>query len=89
MNILSGTIRSFYERIIQDDSIDTILSKYPTTPSEKGLVFEALWDLVFKTGCVENFLNSKYTHMIGNVNNAILTPLEGKGDIQKYLSLNQ
>ena len=86
MNILSGTIRSFYERIIQDDSIDTILSKYPT-PSEKGLVFEALWDLVFKTGCVENFLNSKYTHMIGNVNNAILNPLEDMGGIQKYLSL--
>ena len=86
MNILSGTIRSFYERIIQDDSIDTILSKYPT-PSEKGLVFEALWDLMFKTGCVENFLNSKYTHMIGNVNNAILTPLEDMGGIQKYLSL--
>jgi hypothetical protein len=57
-----------------DDTIDKydkaehIINKCKNQ-SEKGFIYERLWDLVFKFGCHPDFSNKDYNHIIGNMNN--------------------
>ena len=77
-------IKDFINKIINFDNIDNILDTY-NTQSDKGLIFERLFDIIIKFGFCNNFSNSNFFHLIGNVNNAKLKKLT---NYDKYLNLN-
>ena len=56
------------------------------TQSEKGFVFERLWDLIIKFGYCPNFPKSKFKHIISNVNSGKIKYLK---NLQKYLTDNK
>ena len=70
----------FIDYIIKFNNIDDILDTY-NTQSEKGFVFERLFDIIIKFGFCDIFTN--YYHLIGNVNNGKLKILK---NINKYLT---
>ena len=74
-------IKNFIEYIITFDNINNILDTCKTQ-SEKGFIFERLFDIVIKFGFCDIFPNSNYTHLIGNSNNGKLKILE---NLNKYL----
>ena len=65
----------FINEIIKYDNIDTILEKCKTQ-SEKGFIFERLWDIIIKFGFCTEFPRTEYVNMYGNVNNGKLKKLE-------------
>ncbi len=73
-------IKSFIDYIITFDNIDNILDNCKTQ-SEKGFIFERLFDVVIKFGFCDIFTN--FNHLIGNSNNAKLKTLE---NINLYLN---
>jgi hypothetical protein len=75
-------IRNFIEFIIKFNNVIDVLENCKTQ-SEKGFIFERLFDIVIKFGFCEIFNNSNYYHLIGNSNNAKLKILE---NINKYLN---
>jgi hypothetical protein len=79
----------FIKYIITFNNIDDILDTY-TTQSEKGFIFEKLFDIVIKFGFCDVFTNSKFDHMVGNVNNGKLKKLENLEQflIEKVVSGN-
>jgi hypothetical protein len=95
MNFTNTNIKDFIEYIITFDNIDDILEKCSEplvqtgfaskTQSEKGFIFERLFDIVIKFGFCDIFPNSKFTHLIGNSNNAKLKILK---NLNKYLTEN-
>ena len=68
------TVDNFIKYIITVDNIDIILDSC-NTQSEKGFIYERLWDICIKFGFCNHFKNSEFTHMIGNVNNGRIKPL--------------
>lgn len=74
MNLTNINIKQFINNIISFDNIDDILDTF-TTQSEKGFVFERLFDIVIKFGFCDKFINSQFFHLIGNSNNAKLKTL--------------
>ena len=74
-------VNDFINEIIKYDNIDDIINKCKTS-SEKGYIFERLWDIVIKFGFCSIFPNSQFNHMMGNSNDAKLKPLE---NFKKYL----
>ena len=68
-------IKKFIEKIIQFESVYGILDECKNQ-SEKGFIFERLYDIVIKFGFCEKFKNSDFIHLIGNSNNARLKILE-------------
>lgn len=82
MNFTKINIKDFINYIIQFDDVDDIL-KNCKTQSEKGFIFERLFDIVIKFGFCDIFTNSNFNHLIGNSNNAKLKILE---NLNKYLS---
>ena len=74
MNLTNINIKQFINHIISFDNIDDILDTF-TTQSEKGFVFERLFDIVIKFGFCDKFINSQFFHLIGNSNNAKLKTL--------------
>ena len=81
---LAMNIEQFINHAITMDSIDTILDSYKNQ-SEKGFVYERLWDICIKFGFCHLFPNSEFTHMIGNMNTCTLKPLT---TFTHYLSEN-
>jgi hypothetical protein len=75
-------IKDFIEYIITFDNIDDILDNYKTQ-TEKGFIFERLFDIVIKFGFCDIFANSNYNHLVGNSNNAKLKILE---NLNQYLN---
>jgi site-specific DNA-methyltransferase (adenine-specific) len=78
MNFSNITIKKFIDHIITFDNIDDILNTC-NTQSEKGFIFERLFDIVIKFGFCDVFNKSNFNHLIGNSNNAklkILTNLD-------------
>ncbi len=73
-------IKSFIDYIITFDNIDDILNNCKTQ-SEKGFIFERLFDIIIKFGFCDIFIN--YNHLIGNSNNGKLKILE---NINLYLN---
>jgi len=63
------TIRDFIATILTFDTVSDILDTC-LSQSEKGFIFERLFDIVIKFGFCPIFPNSKYSHLIGNANNA-------------------
>jgi hypothetical protein len=74
MNFTNTNLKDFINFIINKNDIETILEDCKNS-SEKGFVYERLWDIIIKCGYCELFSNSKYEHMIGNVNNGKLKVL--------------
>ena len=67
-------IEKFIQHIITFDNIEKIIKSY-TTQSEKGFVYERLWDICIKFGYCDHFPKLDFTHMIGNMNNGTIKPL--------------
>jgi len=67
-------INEFIQYIITFDNVDKIIKSYKTQ-SEKGFVYERLWDICIKFGYCDYFQSSDFTHMIGNMNNGKIKPL--------------
>ena len=82
MNYASKTVFEFIQHIIKYDSIDDILNTC-NLESEKGFIFERLFDIVIKFGFCDIFPNDKYMHFIGNSNNGKLKELK---NYDKYLN---
>jgi hypothetical protein len=80
----SMNIKSFINYIIKFDNVDDII-KSCSTQSEKGFIFERLFDIIIKFGFCGAFSNSNYFHLIGNSNNSKLQVLE---NLNQYLAEN-
>jgi site-specific DNA-methyltransferase (adenine-specific) len=74
-------IKSFIDYIITFDNVDNILENCKTQ-SEKGFIFERLFDIIIKFGFCDVFNNSQFNHLIGNSNNAKVKILE---NLNQYL----
>jgi hypothetical protein len=75
MDFTNMNIKNFIDYIITFNNIDNILENCKTQ-SEKGFIFERLFDIVIKFGFCNIFTNNNFYHLIGNVNNAKLKKLE-------------
>ena len=64
-------VYNFILEIIKYDRIEDILENYKNQ-SEKGYVYERLWDIIIKFGFQTLFPKSKFNHLIGNTYNAKL-----------------
>ena len=78
-------LQDFILYSLEKNTITDILDDFETQ-SEKGYVYERLWDLIIKFGYCPTFLNSKYKHVISNVNNGIVKFMQS---IQEYLLTNK
>lgn len=81
LTFTNTSIHNFIECIIKYDNVNEILN-ICKQQSDKGYVYERLWDIVIKFGYCECFPNSQFTHKIGNSNNANLKDLT---DINEYV----
>jgi 16S rRNA G966 N2-methylase RsmD len=77
-------IKEFIEYIITFENVDDILDEYETQ-SEKGFIFERLFDIVIKFGFCDIFSNTEYDHLMGNTNNGKLKILK---HFHNYLDKN-
>lgn len=84
MNFSNTQIKDFINYIIAYNNINDILDKC-NTQSEKGFIFERLFDIIIKFGFCDLFLNNEYNHLIGNCNNGKLKILN---DYNDYLKTN-
>ena len=75
-------IKDFIDYIITFDDVDDILENCKTQ-SEKGFIFERLFDIVIKFGFCDVFINNNYKHLIGNSNTGTLKILK---NYNKYLN---
>jgi hypothetical protein len=82
MNFTNMNIKNFIDYIITFDNIDDILENCKTQ-SEKGFIFERLFDIVIKFGFCNVFINSNFNHLSGNSNNAKLKILK---NLNQYLN---
>jgi hypothetical protein len=73
-DVITMNIEEFIKYIITFDNVDSILH-ICKTQSEKGFIYERLWDICIKFGFCNHFQKPEFTHMIGNVNNGNLKPL--------------
>jgi site-specific DNA-methyltransferase (adenine-specific) len=82
MNFSGMNIKDFIEYIINFDSVDDILENCKTQ-TEKGYIYERIYDIVIKFGFCDKFANSKYIHLIGNSNNGRMKEINN--NVEKYL----
>ena len=82
MNFSKMSIRDFIDYIVNFNNIDDILNNCKSE-SERGFVFERLYDIVIKFGFCDKFTNSCFYHLIGNSNNGKLKKLE---NLNQYLN---
>ena len=71
MSCENSTLYDFISHIINFNSVDDILNECKNK-SDKGFIFERLWDIIIKSNCCSKFnsLDFNFSHIIGNVNNA-------------------
>jgi 16S rRNA G966 N2-methylase RsmD len=67
-------VEEFIVYIVRFDNVDDILD-ICKNQSEKGYIYERIWDICIKFGFCNRFQKSDFTHMIGNMNNGNLKPL--------------
>ncbi len=84
MNFTDMNIKDFINYIITFNNIDDILENCKTQ-SEKGFIFERLFDIIIKFGFCDIFINSNFNHLYGNSNNGKLKILK---NFDKYLNKN-
>jgi hypothetical protein len=81
MNYANMNIRDFINHIITYDNVSDILDT-GKSQSDKGFIFERLFDIIIKFGFCDIFPNSKFHHLLGNSNNANMKILS---DFNSYL----
>ncbi len=79
------SLKEFILTITSCNTIDDVLQKYESA-SEKGFVYERLWDIIIKFGFCSKFPNFKFTHKLGNMNTGSFKNLVS---IQNYLETNK
>ena len=67
-------IEEFIEHIVTSSNVTNILDACKNQ-SEKGFIYERLWDICIKFGFCEYFPKSDFTHLLGNMNKGNLKPL--------------
>ena len=82
MNFNNMNVKDFIDYIITFENVNDILDNCKTQ-SEKGFIFERLFDIVIKFGFCNLFTKSNFNHLIGNSNNAKLKILK---NINQYLN---
>ena len=82
INFTNMNIKDFIDYIITFDDVNYILENCKTQ-SEKGFIFERLFDIIIKFGFCDIFTNSNFNHLIGNSNNGKLKILE---NLNQYLN---
>ena len=82
INFTNMNIKDFIDIIITFNNVDDILDNC-TTQTEKGFIFERLWDIIIKLGFCNIFTNSQFNHLIGNSNNGNIKILD---NLNKYLT---
>jgi len=82
INFANMSVKDFITHIITFDNIDYILDTCKTQ-TEKGFIFERLFDIVIKFGFCDTFTNSNFNHLIGNSNNGKLKILK---NLTQYLN---
>ncbi len=82
INFTNINIKDFIDYIITFDNVDNILENCKTQ-SEKGFIFERLYDIIIKFGFCNIFTNSNFYHLVGNSNNVKLKILE---NLNQYLN---
>ena len=75
-------IKDFINYIINFNDVNDILDNCKTQ-SDKGFIFERLFDIVIKFGFCDVFINNNYKHLIGNSNTGTLKNLK---NYNKYLN---
>ena len=75
-------VSDFIEHIIPFDNVNSILDTCQTQ-SEKGFIYERLWDICIKFGFCMNFPKPDFINMVGNMNNGKLKKLT---TFTKYLN---
>ena len=84
MTYTNMKIDKFITHIITYDNVDDILD-ICQNQSEKGFIYERLWDICIKFGFCNKFEKPDYIHMDGNVNKGSIKPLK---TFTKYLTEN-
>jgi site-specific DNA-methyltransferase (adenine-specific) len=79
---MDTNIKDFIDYIITFNNVSDILETCKSQ-SEKGFIFERLFDIVIKFGFCDIFTNSNFYHLIGNANNGKLKKLE---TLNQYLN---
>ena len=82
INFTNMNIKDFIDYIITFDDVNYILENC-NTQSEKGFIFERLFDIIIKFGFCDIFTNSNFNHLIGNSNNGKLKILK---NLNQYLN---
>ena len=82
MNYTNMNVKDFINHIITYNDITAILDT-GKTQSDKGFIFERLFDIIIKFGFCDIFPNPKFHHLLGNSNNANLKILS---DFNSYLA---
>lgn len=82
MNYTNMNVRDFINHIITYDNVSAILNT-GKTQSDKGFIFERLFNIIIKFGFCDIFPNSKFYHLLGNSNTASLKILS---DFNSYLA---
>ena len=82
MDFTKMKVDEFINKIIEYDNIDKILDTCDTQ-GNKGNIFERIGNTIIKFGFFDNFPNSQFSHMTGNVNNGKLKKIES---YNKYLN---
>ena len=63
INFTNMNIKDFIDYIITFDDVNYILENCKTQ-SEKGFIFERLFDIIIKFGFCDIFTNSNFNHLI-------------------------
>ena len=74
MSFAAMNVEEFNTYITAFENVDSILDTCKNQ-SEKGFIYERLWDVCIKCGCCEHFQKPDFIHMIGNMNNGNLKQL--------------
>jgi hypothetical protein len=67
-------VEEFIRHITTFECVESILDTCKNQ-SEKGFIYERLWDVCIKFGFCNHFQKPDFTHMVGNMNNGNLKPL--------------
>ena len=75
----------FINYIKYKNNVEEIINDFESQ-SEKGFIFERLWDLIIKFGFCQNFPNSEYEHIISNINNGNIKTMN---NLETYVKNNK
>lgn len=82
MSFTEINVKDFIEKMNEYSDVDEIL-ELGKTQSEKGFLYERLWDIMIKFGFSPVFPRSEYTHLIGNSNTGKMKEMT---NFQNYLT---